>query len=349
MGGAEVFTREVARRWVKAGHKVTLFCSEFPNCKREEVVDCVRVVRAGGNYSVYWRAKKYYGKRFSKEGFDVVVDEVNTRPFFASKFVNNGESVVSLIHQLAREFWFYETAFPLSFVGYWFLEPRWLKSIACVPAVTVSESTKRDLLGFGFRRVFVVSEGLSVEPLGAVPEKEGFPVVLFVGRLKRAKRPDHALRAFRFVKERFPRAELWVVGDGYFRGRLERLGFGGVRFFGRVSESVKLDLLRRGWVLVHPGIREGWGLNVVEAAGFGVPTVAYDVAGLRDSVQDGVTGLLVEDGNVEGLGEALVRVLEDEELRLRLSQNALEYARGFSWDRSAEEFLKVLEWSVNEG
>jgi glycosyltransferase involved in cell wall biosynthesis len=348
MGGAEVFTREVARRWVKAGHEVTLFCSEFPNCKREEVVDGVRVVRAGGKYSVYWRAKKYYRERFSGEGFDVVVDEVNTRPFFVSKFVDNGESVVSLIHQLAREFWFYEVPFPLSFVGYYFLEPRWLKSIAGVPAVTVSESTRRDLLGFGFRRVFVVSEGLSIEPLDAVPEKEGFPVVLFVGRLKRAKRPDHALETFRFVKERFPRAELWVVGDGYFRRKLERMGFVGVRFFGRVSEGVKCGLLRRGWVLVHPSVREGWGLNVVEAAGFGVPTVAYDVAGLRDSVRDGVTGLLVEDGDVEGLGEALIRVLGDGGLRLRLSKNALEYARGFSWDRTAEEFLKVLEWTVNE-
>jgi glycosyltransferase involved in cell wall biosynthesis len=235
MGGAEVFTREVAKRWVKGGHEVTLFCSEFPNCKREEVVDGVRVVRAGGKYSVYWKAKKYYGKRFSRESFDVVVDEVNTRPFFACKFVNNGESVVSLIHQLARDFWLYETPFPLGYVGYYFLEPRWLKSLASVPTITVSESTRRDLSGFGFRQVFVVPEGLSVEPLKELPEKEDFPVVLFVGRLKRAKRPDHALEAFRFVKRRFPRAELWVVGDGYFRGRLERLGFGGVRFFGRVG------------------------------------------------------------------------------------------------------------------
>ena len=348
-GGAEVFTREVARRWVRWGHEVTLFCSGFRGCRREEFVDGVRVVRAGGRLSVYLKAKKHYRERFSGEGFDVVVDEVNTRPFFAHGFVDNGEKVVVLVHQLAREFWFYETRFPLSHIGYYFLEPRWLKSVAGVPAVTVSESTRRDLLGFGFRRVFVVSEGLSVEPLDAVPEKMGFPVVLFVGRLKRAKRPDHALEAFRFVKERFPNAELWVVGDGYFRGRLERLGFGGVRFFGRVSEGVKCGLLRRGWVLVHPGVREGWGLNVVEAAGFGVPTVAYDVAGLRDSVQDGVSGLLVEDGDVEGLGEALVRIIEDEGLRLRLSKNALEYARRFSWDRSAEEFLKVLEWAVNEG
>lgn len=348
MGGAEVFTREVARRWIKRGHEVVLFTSEFPNCRREEVVDGIRIVRAGGKYSVYWKAKKFYRKRFSKEDYDVVIDEVNTRPFFAHEFVNNGEKVVVLVHQLAREFWFYETSFPLSHVGYYFLEPHWLKGIAGVPTVTVSRSTRQDLLGFGFSHVSVVPEGLSVEPLKELPEKEGFPVVLFVGRLKRAKRPDHALMAFRFVRRSFPDAELWVVGDGYYRSRLERLAFEGVRFFGRVSERVKWDLLRRGWVLVHPSVREGWGLNVVEAAGFGVPTVAYDVAGLRDSVRDGVTGLLVENGNVRALAKALTRVLEDEGLRLRLSKNALEYAKGFSWDRSAEDFLKVLKHVVDE-
>lgn len=59
-GGAEVFTREVCRRWVGWGHEVALFTSEFDGCGREEVVDGVRIVRAGGRYSVYWKAKKYY-------------------------------------------------------------------------------------------------------------------------------------------------------------------------------------------------------------------------------------------------------------------------------------------------
>ncbi|MGQ9513825.1 MAG: glycosyltransferase family 4 protein, partial [Thermoproteota archaeon] len=114
MGGAEVFTREVCKRWVEWGHEVTLFTSEFDGCRREEVVDGVRVVRAGGRYSVYWKAKRYYKKYFSKDGYDIVIDEINTRPFLTPKFVNNGEKIVSLIHQLAREYWFYETPFPIS-------------------------------------------------------------------------------------------------------------------------------------------------------------------------------------------------------------------------------------------
>jgi len=108
-------------------------------------------------------------------------------------------------------------------------------------------------------------------------------------------------------------------------------------------------VLCRAWVLVHPGVREGWGLNVLEAAACGTPTVAYRVAGLCDSVRDGVTGFLARNGDVKDLANKIVRVLGDEALRERLSRNCLKYARRFSWDRTAEEFLRVLRLVVDEG
>ena len=348
MGGAEVFTYENAKRWVKAGHEVTLFTSEFPNCEREEVVDGIRIVRAGGRYSVYWRAKKYYRKYFSKEGYDVVVDEINTRPFLTPKFVNNQEKIIALIHQLAREYWFYETPFPISYIGYYFLEKKWLKNYVDVPTVTVSESTKYGLLDLGFKRIFVVPEGLNFEPLADVRGKETFPVVVYAGRLKRAKRPDHAVMAFRIIRQKVRSVELWVLGDGPYKKNLERMADDGVRFFGGLSDVERRELVKRAWVLVNPSSREGWGLNVIEANALGVPCVVYDVAGLRDSVRAGMTGFLVEDGNVDALGKTLVNVLEDERSRIKLSENALEYATKFSWDTSAKEFMKILKRVVSE-
>lgn len=343
MGGAEVFTREVAKRWVEWGHQATLFTSEFGGCKREEVVDGVRIVRAGGKYGVYRWARKLYRKRFSKEGFDVVVDEINTRPFFAPKFVNNDERVVALIHQLAREYWFYETRFPLNYVGYYFLEDRWLRNYVDVPTITVSESTRKDLEEIGFKRVFVVPEGSNFRPLDEVPEKEAYPVVVYVGRLKRAKRPDHAIRAFEIVKEKVPDAELWILGDGPFKEDLASMADEGVRFFGGLGDVERRELVRRSWVLANPSVREGWGLNVVEANALGTPCVAYDVAGLRDSVEDGETGLLSEAGNVDDFAEKILDVLHDGVMRERLGRNALEFSRGFSWDKTAEEFMKILK------
>ncbi|MEM0172221.1 MAG: glycosyltransferase family 4 protein [Thermoproteota archaeon] len=346
MGGAEVFTREVAKRFVSAGHEVTLFTSEFPGCKKEEVVDDVRIVRSGGKYSVYWKAKAYYKKIFSKEGYDVVIDEINTKPFLTPKFIGKGEKIIALIHQLAREYWFYEMPFPVSYFGYHFLENRWLRNYVNVPTVTVSESTRQDLLDLGFKRVYIVPEGLNFVPLSGVPEKEDHPVIVYAGRLKRAKRPDHAVKAFKIVKQKIPEAELWIIGDGYLRKDLEKISDNGVKLLHNLSNDDRRKLIKKAWVLVNPSVREGFGLNVIEANALGVPCVAYDVGGLRDSIRNGETGLLVKPGDVQALAEGLLKVLTDEDLRGKLSESALEHSRNFSWDRTAEEFMKVIEESI---
>lgn len=349
-GGAEVFTHEIAKRLVKRGNEVTLFTSEFNGCKKEEVIDGVRIVRAGGKYSVYRKAKEYYKKHFSKEGYDVVIDEINTLPFFTPKFVNKGEAIVALIHQLAKEYWFYETPFPLSLIGYYFLEESWLKNYVDVPTITVSNSTKKDLIDLGFKKIFLVSEGLSFKPLNKLPKKDENPTIIYLGRLKRAKRPDHAVKAFEIVKKEVPDAKLWVVGDGYMRKKLERNAADGVKFFGFVPRQDKIDLLSKAWILVNPSVREGWGLNVIEANACATPAIAYDVPGLRDSIVDGKTGLLVkENGNIEALAEAIIKVLKDEKLRKKLSKNALKWAKRFSWDKSVREFEKIIKSVVAKG
>jgi glycosyltransferase involved in cell wall biosynthesis len=347
-GGAEVFAYEVARRLVESGNVVTLFTSAYPGCRREEEIDGIRVIRDGGRYSVYWRARGHYSASLSKEGFDLVVDEINTVPFFAPKFVK-GERIIAMIHQLAREYWFYETPFPINQIGYHLLEERWLRNYAKIPTITVSESTKRDLVNLGFKYIHVVTEGLNFNPPKEIPEKEGHPVVVYVGRLKRAKRPDHAIKAFKMVKERLPDAELWMIGDGNFRWQLEGMVKMGVRFFGHLPNRERRELLKRTWVMVNPGIREGYGLNVIEANALGVPCVAYDVPGLRDSVKDGGTGFLVRSGDVLALSESILKILENYSLRMELSSRSLEYARGFNWDRTSHEVLGVMTQIVGSG
>lgn len=342
MGGAEVFTREVLKRWAEAGHDIALFSSRFEGSKDEEVVDGVRIVREGGKYSVYWKAKRFYNRRFSREGYDVVIDEINTRSFLTPKFVKKGEKIIALIHQLAREYWLYETPFPINYLGYYFLEERWLNNYRKTPTVTVSESSRKDLVDLGFEKVFVVGEGLNFKPLKKLAEKEGRPVIVYAGRLKKAKRPDHAIKAFKIVRRTVPDAELWIIGDGYFRDKLMSIACEGVRFFGSLSSEERRNLIKKAWVLVNPSVREGFGLNVVEADALGVPCVAYDVAGLRDSVIDGETGLIVESGDVGALAEAIIHVLTNDALRVRLSEKALAYSKSFSWDKVADEFMKVV-------
>lgn len=344
-GGSEVFTHEVAKRWVEWGNKVTMIVSNYPGGKQKETIDGVEIIRLGNMISVYLLSRLYYKKHLQGK-YDVIIDEYTYKPFMTPKFVK--EQVIFLVHELAREKWFYEAPFPISYLGY-FLEPRWIKTYRDTPTVTVSESTKRDLLSYDIKQVYIVPEGLNFTPFSSVPEKENEPTILFVGLLKKANLVDHAIEAFKIVTQEIPNARLWIVGRGYMLDKLKKMARGlNVTFFGYVSEKKKIELMSRAHILVVPAIREGWGLVVTEANACGTPAIGYNVPGLRDSIKHKETGILVDPSPKE-LANAVIELLQDKERLLMYSKNALEWSRNFSWDKTAKEFMKVLEEATTDG
>ncbi len=351
-GGAEVFTHEVCKRLLKQGEaqSITLFAASFSGAAPEEKIDGVRIVRRGGKYSVYSAARKFYSENHHQ--FDIVIDEINTKPFHTPSFVHE-KPIVALIHQLAREFWFYETPFPINVIGYLFLENYWLRKYRDVPTITVSRSSEDDLMNLGFKNVTTVPEGIGFEPLGMLPEKEPKPTVLFVGRLKKAKRPDEALRAFKVIKDEIPDAKLWVVGDGYMMKKLKTMvremfvDSPDITLFGKQSAKKKLELMSRAHILLVPGVREGWGLVVTEASAMGTPAIAYDVPGLRDSVIDGKTGVLVSAGDYVAMAIEAIDLLRDHIKRKTYAKNGLRNARHFEWDKTSSEIAKILQDSLS--
>lgn len=340
-GGAEVYTHEVAKRWVEWGHSVTILTSRFKDSLPREDIDGVTIARTGTRLTVYRHARKLYLKEFRKDT-DVVVDEVNTRPFLTPRYVRGGARVTALIHQLAREFWFYETPFPVSVLGRYWLEDHWLRGYRAIPTVALSDSTRNDLVRLGFKDVTVVHPGTSTCPLPTIPEKEADPTLLFLGRLKAAKLPDHALKAFALIKKRLPKAKLWMAGEGYLRKSLERDAPHGTVFLGLVPDREKARLLQRAHLLLYPAVREGWGLTILEACSVGTPAIGYDVPGLHDSVRNGETGFLVPFGDVSMLAQKALLLLQDPRLRQRISENALRWSRDFDWTKTARSVLKVV-------
>jgi glycosyltransferase involved in cell wall biosynthesis len=101
------------------------------------------------------------------------------------------------------------------------------------------------------------------------------------------------------------------------------------------------------WFKVTTSSKEGWGLTVVEANACGTTVLASNVEGLRDAVQDGETGLLYEFGNVADLSSKVIQLLIDEELRNRLTRNAIAWAKRFDWEKAAEETVKLLQRRVS--
>jgi glycosyltransferase involved in cell wall biosynthesis len=338
-GGAEVFTHEVMTRLAKMGHEITLFCPLFPNAKSKEKVNGLEIIRSGGVFTVYLKAKQFYKR--NRNHYDLVIDEINGRPFLSPKIIGNKPTLV-LFHQLIHEIWFYETRFPLNCLCYYFLENRWLSAYKDTPTVTVSASSEKDLKSRNFNKVSTVPIGVNIKPLEKVERKEFEPTIVFLGRLKRHKLPDHALKAFALIKNELPNAKMWVIGDGDMHVELKEMNIKDVVFYGRIKDELKYDLLRRAHLLLVPSVREGWALVVTEANAMGTPVIAYDNHGLRDSIIDRKTGILVKDKSPENLASSAVTLLKDQDLLTEYSSNALEFSKQFSWDNTAAAFDKIV-------
>ena len=331
-GGAEVFTEEVARALVQRGHAVTLFAAAIAGQPARETVSGVEIVRRGSRLGVYRAARRFWSEQ-PRGSYDIVVDEINTRPFMTPRWIRD-TPIVALIHQLAREIWFHETPFPVSVLGRYVLEPWWLRAYRRIPAMTVSESSAESLRRHhGWKDVTVLPEGLEPYQLSQVA-RDPDPTVVFLGRLVAMKRPEHAVRAFAILAERFPKARLWMIGDGPLLVRLRDTAPPGVSYLGRISRDEALGRLARAHVLVAASVREGWGLNVSEAAACGTPTIGYRVPGLVDSVP--ASGGSLVDPNPEALGEALIDFFEG---RLRLEPRVSTVA----WPDVADAVERRLE------
>jgi Glycosyl transferases group 1 len=137
------------------------------------------------------------------------------------------------------------------------------------------------------------------------------------------------------------------VGEGWWEDQLRAaaaaLGISDcVDFHGYVDERTKHELLARSWVHLCPSVKEGWGLVVSEAGGQQVPTVGYRSAGgLRESVLEGRTGLLVDD--LDGFTEAVDGLLRDDAARTAMGRAASEYTASLTWPASVSAFADVLE------
>ena len=331
-GGAEVYLHEVARRWAAHGHRVTLFCASVPDRPGHEIVDGYTVVRRGSRFTVYREARRFWWAE-GRGRYDLVVDCINTKPFNTVCFVREAP-VVALAHQVAREVWWYEAPFPASMLGRFVLEPLWLRRYRQTPVLTISRSSRDALRKYGLTRVSLVPEGVEVAAPQKVPEKAALPTLLFCGRLVRSKRPNHAIAAFKAVRDVRPDARLIVIGTGPMEGRLRKDAPAGVEFMGRVSNTEKYTLMATAHALVATSVREGWGLTVSEAAALGTPTVAYDVPGLCDSVT--AAGGRLSRPCPDALAAALIDVLPG---WITTPPAPLPWGGAASWDEVAAAVL----------
>lgn len=342
-GGAEIHLFELLTRLAARGHRVRLVCSGFPGGAALELVDGIEVHRTGDRHSFALRGRGAVRRAIRAERPDVVIDDINKLPLFVASLTDR--PVYAIVPHLFGTTAFREVSWPMAVVVWtaerlipWAYRRAWFHAI--------SESTRDDLVSRGIprERIAVVHPGVDAKQYAPDPNLRRFepPRFVYIGRLKRYKGVDLLLRGLALARRKRPDLELEIAGSGDDRPRLERLaaelGLGtSVRFLGFVDEVTKLSLLRRAVANVFPSPKEGWGITVMEAAACGTPSLASDSPGLRDSVRDGHTGLLVPHGDPEALAHAMLRLAGDRELVDRLGVAARTHALAHGWQAAADQ------------
>jgi glycosyltransferase involved in cell wall biosynthesis len=347
-GGAELHLFEILRRAVRDGDHVVWLAEAFPGCALEDEVEGIEIHRAGTWYNAHLALGALYRKRFRRERFDLVLDDINKVAFFTPLFART--AVLAIVPHLFGTTVFRE-AEPAVAAVVWAHESLIPLVYRRTPFLAISESTRDDLAARGIdrRHISVVRCGLTQEDYAVTtpPGARTEPVIVFLGRLRRYKGAQHVIRALPEVIAAVPGVKLRIVGDGPYapdlRSLARDLGVSEhVEFVGAVSQPGKVRELNGAQVAVAPSPKEGWGLTVIEANACGTPVVASRSPGLVESVRDGETGLLVPHGDASALARGLVRLLTDRDLRLRQAAAGILWAHGFDWETCYRDSRAVM-------
>lgn len=328
-------------RWMAWGHRVTVVAGSYPGAAPvERPAPNLELHRMGGRVTVFPRAALAVLRGVGRDA-DVALEVVNGITFLTPLWLRRPR--VTLVHHVHRDHYVAEMGRPGAIAAL-LAETLPLRGLyRSSPFVTISAAARRDLVALGIPEEQIHVGYLGVEQDAYAPgERAAEPRLLYLGRLKQYKRIELLLD----VLEGVPAAHLDIAGEGDHRSAIEaeiaRRDLGGrVVLHGHVSEERKRELLARSWINLTASSAEGWCLTVMEAALCETPSVALRVGGLPESIVDGETGLLADDG--PGLTAQVRRLVDDRELRERLGHNARARAQTFTWDRTAGETLSVLE------
>lgn len=289
-----------------------------------------------------WHIAQEVGRLHRRHGFDVV------------EFPNwEAPGLTASLHKLVPTVTRLHTAYAETMVidG---IEPTvrddfllWAERTAVRRSTTVTTHTKAhrrlmaESLGMSAGRIHVIPHGLVIpaEPAPTRGPADRKLEVLYVGRLEHRKGTIDLLRAMPGVLKRVGRVHFTLVGGDrrhapgnrtfaeYFRQEFPEEVQKAVSFTGELGEPDLTRLYRECDLFVGPSLYESFGLIYIEAMRWGKPVVACRVGGVPEVVKDGHCGLLVSPSCPEELSGALVRMLEDHDLRTRMGRQAFEWTK----------------------
>ncbi len=349
-GGAEIHLHHILKGAAAAGWQVDLVAAGYPGAPAEGEIDGVRVHRRG-----HWTVANFVlpgvVRRLLRENtYDLLLEDINKIPFYTPLYAGRTPVLAVVPHLFGATV--YRETNPLAATYVYAAESLIPRVYRNVDFEVISPSTKDDLVARGLPadRVRTIYCGHDHERfrLDDPPPRSETPLLVSWSRLRRYKSLDVAIRAFDVVQRELPDARLLIMGRGPDEKRLRaltaRLGLERkVEFRGFQPWDELVRTLHRCHVFLNPSPKEGWGLTVIEANQCGVPVVASDAPGLRDSVRDGETGALAPYGDHAAFAREALRMLRDPDLLRRRSDAARRWAETFSWPRCVDESLALCE------
>jgi glycosyltransferase involved in cell wall biosynthesis len=340
-GGAERTIFEVSRRLSTLGHEVRIASAGWRGAPSTAELSGVRVRR----YPTYLSPHLVLPFLLrSKPTPDVVIDDLAHVLPWGTPLLSRIPGTAFFRHLHARTL--PGQVGPYSAKMLTKIERSYQNVYAHWPFVTETQTSVEDLSNIGIARSHcrIIRPGVDTR-LFKPGVKSETPEFVYFGGMRRYKRADHALRAFSILAQGSPGSRLLIIGEGPELPNLKSLANelsldDSVAFLGRVSRSRLAETLASAWINIHCSTAEGWGYSILEAAASGVPSVAYRVPGLTESIADGITGRLVEEGDPVKLAQGLAEVMHDPSNFARACRGR---AEAFDWNVSTQEWEDHLE------
>lgn len=338
-GGAEKNLLEIFSR-IGQNHEVHLLSAMFPGARREETYRNIHILRFGQANSlniirIHLLLPFLTGRYLKILKPDILLEDISVLPLFTPILYPRQRKIV-MIHNLNRFQFFKSQKFPYALIGY-LAESLFLLLYRNEKIIVISEWMKQELIKHKFKEVYKILNGVNENLLTIKKEYAPEPTVLFLGRLENRKGVDLFLKTYPLVKNRIPSVKYVVAGREFQRYRHHPE----IEFLGYVSEAEKQKLFSRTWLYVAPSRIEGYGISVIEANATGTFVIANDVEGLKESVVNGKTGLLVNCYDSEIFAEKIVEWLNREKLQTK-EDACWAWAKEHDWEKSAEEAERVI-------